>query len=187
MSNYYIYYILIIFAISSFLLSLLWTWAIVKNFPMVEIQGIKIKFRNAIDFMMLISRLILPLPFIDQPRFNASIYTMTTGFAIFIMGVSFIILGLKKIYPRLAYNRRIGLVKDGVYGVVRHPIYFGDSIWPLGWSIIFGSIYSILLTPLWFLIYTLTTLYEEKNLLYEYGDEYRKYQKRIKRIIPYIY
>jgi protein-S-isoprenylcysteine O-methyltransferase Ste14 len=40
---------------------------------------------------------------------------------------------------------------DGLYSVVRHPLMLCDVFWPLGLSLIFGSIIGVPLTPLWLL------------------------------------
>jgi protein-S-isoprenylcysteine O-methyltransferase Ste14 len=82
-------------------------------------------------------------------------------------------------------NKEGKLQTSGIYGVVRHPIYFGDAFWPLGWSIMFNASYSLMLSPLWLIILLLFSSVEEERLVEEYGDEYVKYKQRVrKRIIP---
>jgi protein-S-isoprenylcysteine O-methyltransferase Ste14 len=46
---------------------------------------------------------------------------------------------------------------------------------------------SLVLTPIWLLFYIITTFYEERRLEEEFGNEYREYKKRVRRIIPLIY
>ena len=185
--DYLLFHILAAFAFSTFIVSLLWTTNIIKDVVIFVVTDVKIRLRNIIDFLMMVSRVILPLPFFYQMRFNINLFTIFIGCLIVGVGVLSMVLGLISIYPRLRYERKIDLVTTGIYGIVRHPIYFGDSIWPLGWSIIFGSQCSSLMTPIWFLMYVITIRYEESALVREYGEKYRKYQKRVKRIIPYVY
>jgi len=74
------------------------------------------------------------------------------------------------------------LIKEGLLGIVRHPMYFS------------------LLVLLWCHFYTLTdlivnvilTVYiligsrlEEQKLILEFGDAYRDYQKEVPMIIPF--
>lgn len=148
MSNYLLFHVFAILSISAFLISLLWTYGYIKEKVLFKIGRLNIRVRNMIDLAMILSRLVLPLPIIDQLRFQINLLTLIIGLSIFSIGVLFIIFGVYKLYPKLMYDEPIDLVTDGVYSIVRHPIYFGDSIWPLGWSITFGAICSSLLTPI---------------------------------------
>jgi protein-S-isoprenylcysteine O-methyltransferase Ste14 len=126
---------------------------------------------------------LLPQPMLGLPSFAAWI----VGGAIFVLAMTFAGLGV--------YQIRMGALKlpnkggklqmSGIYGVVRHPIYFGDAFWPLGWSVMFNASYSLMLSPLWLIILLLFSSVEEERLVEEYGDEYVKYKQRVrKRIIP---
>ncbi len=62
---------------------------------------------------------------------------------------------------------------------------FADSFWPLGWSLVFGSVIGVALTPLWLLVCWLLTFVEEERLVTEYGEEYKRYRQKVpSRIIP---
>ncbi|HEV8346164.1 MAG TPA: methyltransferase [Vicinamibacterales bacterium] len=79
-----------------------------------------------------------------------------------------------------------GLQTRGVYGLVRHPIYFG---WALA---VFGAAH---MTRDRFFFAVLTTMYlaiavrwEERSLVRSFGEPYRRYQQRVRwRMIPFIY
>ncbi len=185
--KYVIFHICAFITFLSFLISILWTKGIIKDALIASISRIKIRLRNFIDLMMMITRFILPLPFIEQLRFEINIATLSLGFIIFIIGIYFIAAGVYKIHRKLMYNLDINLVTDGVYGIVRHPIYFGDIMWPIGLSIIFGAICSLLLSPIWIIFYLYTISEEEKVLIHIYGDRYLNYRRRVKKIIPFIY
>ena len=47
---------------------------------------------------------------------------------------------------------------------------FCKSFWPLGLSLMLGSVIGILLTPAWFLLCLAFTYIEEEALVREYGD-----------------
>jgi len=183
---YILFYIMIAITIMTFIISLLWTYGYIRRKVLFEINGSKVTYRNIIDLSMIISRMILPLPFIPQPRFEVSTPIFIIGMGIYLTGIIFILLAVKEINAKLLYGKDINLITSGIYSIVRHPIYFGDSIWPLGWSIIFGGLYPALLTPLWFIFYILTINKEENILIRKYGEEYIEYRKRVKSIIPYI-
>lgn len=80
-----------------------------------------------------------------------------------------------------------GLVRHGIYSYVRHPLYLGTL------GLIIGV---FLLIPSWafgiFIICTLVYLpigmyFEERKLRGEFGDDYRNYQREVKKLIPWIY
>lgn len=48
-----------------------------------------------------------------------------------------------RIFPFTAPAGREPLRTDGLYSVVRHPLMVCDIFWPLGLSLIFGSIIGI--------------------------------------------
>jgi protein-S-isoprenylcysteine O-methyltransferase Ste14 len=150
----------------------------------------KIKLEPPFTLILLFSfempRLIvvfLPQPNLDLPNVIAWI----VGAIIFLVALSFAVLG--------GHQIRTGAMKEpsgkrkletsGVYGIVRHPIYFGDTFWPVGLSIMFNAAYSLLLTPLWFILLFLFSIVEEEKLVEEYGKEYEEYMQKVpKRIIP---
>ena len=79
------------------------------------------------------------------------------------------------------------LVKHGVYRYIRHPVYLGSILLNVGIILLFSS-------PLGFLVmlgYIPCVLYriqiEEKMLIERFGQEYRDYIKKTKKIIPMIY
>ena len=79
------------------------------------------------------------------------------------------------------------LGKDGLYKHVRHPLYLGEILRNLGFVIIFSSIYGTLIVLLasMFLLFRIDI--EEKMLISVFGEEYNKYKRNTKRLIPYIY
>ena len=183
---YTLFYILVLNAVASFVISLLWTYGYIGGGVLFKIGRANFTLRNAIDLWMIISRVLLPLPNIPQPRFEVTPSIFILGIVIYLVGVIFILSAVREIRAKLLYNEDINLVTTGVYSIVRHPIYFGDSIWPLGWSIVFGALYPSLFTILWLIFYIITTFKEEKELIRIYGERYIEYRKRVKRIIPYI-
>jgi len=78
------------------------------------------------------------------------------------------------------------LVKSGVYGLIRHPLYF--SLFLLGTGVMMKDITlptvilgTINLTAVWF-----TALTEEKEMIEKFGEPYKEYMKETKMFIPFI-
>jgi protein-S-isoprenylcysteine O-methyltransferase Ste14 len=80
------------------------------------------------------------------------------------------------------------LVTSGIFSVIRHPIYSGGMIGVLGLFIAFNSVFMMLgVSALYFGVMRHRLIFEEDMLVEEFGDEYRDYMKKTKRLIPYLY
>jgi protein-S-isoprenylcysteine O-methyltransferase Ste14 len=80
----------------------------------------------------------------------------------------------------------VPLQTRGVYGFVRHPVYFA-------WVLMVVGTPHMTMTRLTFAVLSTTYLaiaipFEERGLLAVFGPEYREYQKRVRwRLIPGLY
>jgi protein-S-isoprenylcysteine O-methyltransferase Ste14 len=78
------------------------------------------------------------------------------------------------------------LVTHGPYRLVRHPIYAGLIFGTLGWALFRGSLVGLALAVLLFLFFDLKSRREEQWLAAAYPD-YAAYQKRVKKLAPWVY
>jgi protein-S-isoprenylcysteine O-methyltransferase Ste14 len=76
------------------------------------------------------------------------------------------------------------LLKDGIYGRVRHPRYVGGSMGLLSMALFSNYLAVYILLAMWFPGLYLVTLLEEKELVARFGEEYQEYQRRTPRFIP---
>ena len=84
-------------------------------------------------------------------------------------------------------NKVMRLVDTGPYKIVRHPQYICGIIFVIGWFLIWGAVYCIYLIPLITLLAIVQAFIEEKYILEkEFGEEYRKYRKRVGMFFPKI-
>lgn len=82
-------------------------------------------------------------------------------------------------------NQRV--IDRGLYGVIRHPMYFATLLLFLSMPLILGSIYSFIVFVTYPLIIAKRIINEEKFLENEL-DGYVKYKKKVKyRLIPFIW
>ena len=78
------------------------------------------------------------------------------------------------------------MVDSGIYGIIRHPMYFAQLIAVLPLVIDYFSIVRLSVFLLLFIALLLKMNYEEKHLIDNFTG-YADYMKRTKRLIPFIY
>lgn len=131
-----------------------------------------------------VGRAVLPLPFVDQPRLDPASWHATAGWMLFGVGIAILLpaMGIRWWEPP---EPRTALRTTGIHGVIRHPIYLGELLWPIGLSLAFGSIVGLALTPVWWLVFLVHALSEEAALERELGQPYRDYQAKVRgRMLP---
>lgn len=125
------------------------------------------------------------LPFTNQPRVAGSLCLALTivGMLFFAFGMALAgmagrlihgVIGLGQVDPAR-------LVKEGVYGFVRHPIYSGLTIGLLGWALLWGGVYATLLTAV---LYLLLRLEEKLILERKFGATYVAYRNQVPAFFP---
>ncbi len=83
-------------------------------------------------------------------------------------------------------RRRAELVVTGPYAVVRHPIYTAILICAIGCTTWRASAWSLVATGLLFVLFELKARAEERWLVERFPD-YAAYQRRVRRLIPFVY
>jgi protein-S-isoprenylcysteine O-methyltransferase Ste14 len=78
------------------------------------------------------------------------------------------------------------LITRGPYTLVRHPIYTRLLTMVVGTVVVLGHIAGIIAMPFIFMSFWIKLRYEEKVMLEKFPDEYAAYQRRVKRLIPFI-
>lgn len=159
-------------------------WALAFGLVGAESLGRRLGFGISMFILTELPRIILPLPFVSQPRIEPNPVWLVVLGALILAVSLFFGTPVFRIVPLTGPDRQEPLRTDGLYALVRHPLMLCDIFWPLGWSLIFGSLIGIALTPLWLLIIRALTHVEEESLVREYGDGYRQYQSRVPRLLP---
>lgn len=75
-----------------------------------------------------------------------------------------------------------GLVKDGLYKFVRHPLYFFSLI--LIWASPVQTINSLVLATSFTMYFVVGSLFEEKRLIAAFGAEYIEYKDKTPWLLP---
>lgn len=160
-------------------------WALAFALVGTERLGRRLGFGVFMFTLAELPRILLPLPFVSQPRIEPNpVWLAALGIAILLVSL-FFGTPVIRIVPLTGPDRHEPLRTNGLYAFVRHPLMLCDIFWPLGWSLIFGSLIGIALTPLWLLIIWALTHVEEESLVRQYGDAYRRYQSKVPRFLPH--
>ncbi len=127
-------------------------------------------------------------PFLEKGNFQYELTVpVTGGFLITVCGISCIIASFRKIGAIPGIASEASLITGGVYSIVRHPIYSGTIITLTGLIILNQSFITAIYLPVSFVLYYLMVVFEEKDLMRIFGNEYREYSLRVKyRIIPFV-
>jgi protein-S-isoprenylcysteine O-methyltransferase Ste14 len=172
-----------------------WFWAFLAavgwglGFGAVATQtlGRSLMFGLVMFVLAEVPRIVLPLRFVVQPRIPANPTLLVVVGGLILAASLVFATPVFRIVPLTGPSRREPLRTDGLYSVVRHPLMVCDIFWPLGWSLIFGSVIGVALTPVWLLVIWVLVQIEEESLVREYGDAYREFQSRVPRLLPRVF
>lgn len=130
------------------------------------------------------------LPFTTQPRISEVLGPILSaaGIFFFIFGMALCGKATRKIYDVVGWAGHAEpsrLVTEGTYGFARHPIYSGLFLGMFGWSLIWGGVYSILLTPILYSLFRLEAWMEEMlTLERKFGETYATYRRKVPAFFP---
>jgi len=113
------------------------------------------------------------------------------GSVLFSVGVVMRLVGKRTLGRHYSYGLRAlpnhKLIKHGIYRHVRHPISLAAVIYSTGIPLVLSSFYGffVMLGLIPLILYRIKI--EENMLISKFGDEYREYMKRTKKLIPFIF
>jgi protein-S-isoprenylcysteine O-methyltransferase Ste14 len=83
-----------------------------------------------------------------------------------------------------AEHRKGKLLKDGVYRAVRHPRYLSAGIGIVANALIINYVGMYVLILLLFPAGFVMLMFEERELVDRFGEEYRQYQREVPQLLP---
>jgi protein-S-isoprenylcysteine O-methyltransferase Ste14 len=90
--------------------------------------------------------------------------------------------GLKIAFGEVRQEPRV--IREGVFSIVRHPIYLGAILVYLGLLVFSLSITAALVWLIIIRFYVFLCRYEEKLLIEKYGDDYIAYIHKVPMLLP---
>jgi len=152
----------------------------------LSISGMQTKIENKIPrpltrIFILLTFVAPPLvlPFTRGPKIAIPTpVALTVG--ILLLGINFIIkiVAQRQIGVSPALKSKAKLITTGIYGVIRHPLYISNGLLALGMAILFESMYALLFSIPYTLLYLLIIHFEEKSFLERYGEKYKEYKRK---------
>ena len=94
--------------------------------------------------------------------------------------------------PMDAFNheiapRTVNLMTDGPYGICRNPMLLGVFIYYIGLLIYLQSWKAVAIFVIYFAVMMVQVNREEQRLEMDFGEVYKDYCKKTKKLIPYIW
>lgn len=115
---------------------------------------------------------------------------IAAGGVLFLLGAVAGIAGARALgASRTAFPKPLedgALVRHGIYGIMRHPLYTSVTSACLGWALIWQS-WPSLLAAVALAVLLQVKARREEHWLRERYPEYAEYAQRVRRFIPWIY
>jgi protein-S-isoprenylcysteine O-methyltransferase Ste14 len=81
-------------------------------------------------------------------------------------------------------ERHSGLVRSGLHGRVRHPIYTGIILAAVGWLLLAPTGPNLLVVGVTFLYLPFGIHLEERKLIDVFGEDYQRYRREVPALCP---
>ena len=123
-------------------------------------------------------------------EFPAPLVTRPLGAALVLVGGAVFVLSLMRLGPSLTalpYPKADGTLEvRGPYAFVRHPIYGGAILASLGWALVVQGWLTLAYAAVLFVFLDVKASREERWLADRYPG-YREYQRRVRKLVPFVY
>ncbi len=107
------------------------------------------------------------------------------GWVCVLAGLAFAGWGMYVLGARNSTGLRETFVREGPYRFSRNPQYVGDSVFLLGWMLLFPDPTVIVTSGLGILWFLFVPLVEEPWLEEQYGEAYERYRERVPRYLGF--
>ena len=155
----------------------------------IAIGNFFFRYRNALFPLIFVVGALTIRPKIMFDSVVVDGFLVATGLMIALLGqaVRLITIGFEYIHrggkDGQVYAGR--LVRGGVYGITRNPMYVGNGLIAIGMTMHFGSpVGYIILIPFFLFVYQAIVAAEEAYLRGKFGAEYEDYEKSVNRYVP---
>jgi len=106
----------------------------------------------------------------------------TAGLIVLIIAGYLAMAGMKVVFGEVRDKPQV--IRKGIFGLIRHPVYMGEVLTYLGFLLLSLSIISAVVWLLIIVFLYNISRYEEKLLVDFFGEEYRQYMNEVPMWIP---
>jgi protein-S-isoprenylcysteine O-methyltransferase Ste14 len=143
----------------------------------------------AVAFLLLFDSR-LPIPVLNRRFVPDTPAVWWTGFVLTVAGAAIavwarLLLGANW-SATVTVKQNHELKRTGPYAIVRHPIYSGFLLAMLGTAIAFGEIRGLIAFVLALVAWRMKSLIEERFMLDQFGEQYARYKREVKALIPFV-
>jgi len=132
------------------------------------------------------------IPFIQNPlllipiiNFSIPLFYLLISVPFILIGAYFGIVSVRETTLKVSETHRTEkIVSTKIYSIIRHPQYFGGLLAHVGISLLLSSLLSLIFTPLVILLNFLVARKEEKELIKEFGNDYKDYKEKVPMFFP---
>lgn len=139
------------------------------------------------QFILLPAVAIFGVVFRQSPPFGLALAFAVVFFLAFVICAG---AGLKTLGPNLTAfpkpREQAELVRHGIYGLIRHPLYTAVICAAVGWSLFWQSWLALAVSLVLAIYFDAKARHEERWLRQQFPD-YIQYEKCVRRFIPWIY
>ncbi len=122
--------------------------------------------------------------------FDRTVFGPVVGAALFLSGGILIVTGALRLggnFTVVPYPKdQVTLIETGPFQFVRHPMYSGAIFMALGWALWVHSWLTLGYAMLLFVFFEIKSRREEQWLKAKFTG-YSVYQKRVRKLIPFVY
>jgi len=116
--------------------------------------------------------------------------TLIVGATLALAGIGLLLAGLVRLRSNLSPLPRpraqASLVQTGPYRLVRHPMYAGGILLAYGWALAVHGWLTLVYATVLSVFLDVKSTHEERWLTEKFPD-YRDYQRRVSKLIPFIH
>jgi len=164
-------------------------------FSIQETVSNKTTDRFSIVIILLASIISVSSSLVEWAYFNhrpANAFFTGLGMVMIVSGILFRVYSITTLGKYFTATARATnqhmLIKTGPYAIVRHPSYLGAIVVMAGVPVFLNNVVTLFTTIILLTIaYAIRINTEEKVLNSFFGEDYKQYSVRVKRLIPYIW
>jgi len=140
--------------------------------------------------LVILSFVVMMPVWVARPLATLPLPLLVTSWSLMLVGSVCVVMAVWSLgmmltpFPRPVTTGQ--LLKKGIFGFVRHPMYLGVICLALGWSLLRQSAPGMVLVVVLFIFFDRKATREERWLTEKYPD-YVDYRSRVKKLLPGIY